>query len=60
MEFRVWKKNETESYWPRLQKDKDRGHNTWLSVDWQNFIDEDQEGNEKKRDDIPPELEGLV
>lgn len=44
IELRIFKKEKNESYWPRLMKDKNIGHNTWLTVDWQNFIDEDMEG----------------
>jgi hypothetical protein len=48
----ISKKSKTESHWPRLTKEKQRL--TWLAVDWNKWVDEDEEAEGKGAGDLGP------
>ena len=52
--FTLAKKDKDQEYWPRLTKEKVR--NTRITVDWDRWLDEDEEGESaaKQTGDLDP------
>ena len=56
VKFSISKKNESAAFWPRVTKEKVKQNN--ITVDWTNWIDED-EADEKKLDYDPDSFDDL-
>jgi cytosolic prostaglandin-E synthase len=56
IQFSITKKNETDSFWPRLTKEKTKMN--FISVDWARWVDED-EADSKQLDYNPEDFDDL-
>ena len=46
VDFKIKKKEDDQPYWSRLTKENEKF--SWISIDWNRYIDEDEEGEEAK------------
>ncbi|KRX06057.1 HSP20-like chaperone [Pseudocohnilembus persalinus] len=55
--FLLAKKNQDADFWPRLTKDKTKQQN--ITVDWDRYVDEDEDTEENKMDWDQSQMQGM-